>query len=234
MPTQPRRRGQNGYTAFLMSMQYVPDYEAITAWSGMIAAFGTVAAVVVALWQANKAARDTANQQRYRNWLEQKRLEENHLTRMLDMLNEPFRTATEFFFSGTRLLAGIPSNIAPTPQQDREVHEFVERFARETGKQEATVYSYINIVAALRELHRTRGANAEADEYDGLLDDVTAALNKTADLREWLSDVDVIRATPADKFDELPLVNAAREAINAAERRIARRLVRLYANPPND
>lgn len=187
----------------------------------------------MALWQANKVARDAASQQRYRNWLEQKRLEENHLTRMLDMLNEPFRTATEFFFSGTRLLAGIPSNIAPTPQQDRQVYEFIERFARETAKQEATIYSYINMVAALRELHHSRGENAEADEYDGLLGDVTVALNKTGDLREWLSDVDVIRAIPADKFDELTIVNAAREAINAAERRIARHLVRLYANPPS-
>lgn len=216
-----------------MAVKWVIDYEALNAWSALAAAVGTLAAVVVALSQAGKARAEAIAQQKYRNWLEQKRLEEQHLTKMLHTLNEPFRDAVDFFFSGARLLAAMPANIAPTPMQNREVHEFIESFARRGASYDATINGFINIVGALRELHRSRGNAAEASEYDALLKDVAASLNTTSDLREWLADPDVIRATRVDTFSELPLVDAAREAVNKAERDIARRLVRLYENPPS-
>lgn len=191
-----------------------------------------MAAVGVALWQSWKARRDALSEQQYRNWLEQKRLEEQHLTRALQVLREPFRVATDFFFSGTRLLAGIPTHAAPTPAQNQQVLDFIERFAHESGTQESAVSTFINIVGALRELHRTRGETAEAADYDKLIEEVTNALSATSDLREWLADPSVIRSIQVDTFEEHPLVSKAREATEVAERSIGRRLVRLYQRSP--
>jgi hypothetical protein len=192
----------------------------------------TVAAVVVALWQAAKARREVLALRKYQNWLEQKRLEEQYLARALDILDEPFRVATDFFFSGARLLAGIPTNIKPTPAQEQEVLDFLERFAREAGTHESKLAAYLNIIGALRELHRSRGNTAEATEYDQLVKEVDRAFNAASDLREWLADPDVIRSTGVDTFVDEPYVSTARDAIQQAERTIARRLVRLYENPP--
>jgi hypothetical protein len=101
-----------------MDVRWVIDYVSLSGWSTLVGAVATVAAVVVALWQSAKAQRDAINQQNYRNWLEQKRLEEQHLSRMLEVINDPFRLAQEFFFSAKRLLAGIPANSAPATGSD--------------------------------------------------------------------------------------------------------------------
>lgn len=215
-----------------MLLRSVIDYEAMNGWSALAAAVGTVAAVAVALWQAGKARKEGIAQQRYRNWLEQKRLEEEHLSRMLATLSSAFRAATDFYFSGHRLLAGIPVNIAPSPQEHRDVQAFLDAHARRIADAEATVSSYINVLGALRELHRHRNETETAEQYDQLLGAAIEALDAVGVLNEWLSDAATIRSTAPDKFDELPNVTKAREATHNAERAIARRLVSLYEAAP--
>lgn len=106
-------------------------------------------------------------------------------------------------------------------------------FVRDARRHKGTISSYIDILGALRELHRTRGESIEAQQYATLLKDVTAAFDATNTLHQWLSDERVIRSVAVETFSNDSRVLHAQQTTQAAARTIARRLVHLYEAPPS-
>lgn len=208
---------------------YVIDYEALSAWSTLAAAVATFAAIAVALWQSARARSDMRQQLRHQNWLEQKKIEEQHLGRMLEIVDHPYITAQDFYFSFLRLLGPVALGL-PTPEGfEDEVRRELDGFARRGVEAERTVGSYLHIMLALREFHQQRGDDNAAKDFDNLVREVNAALDAGGRLREWLADHKVVLSVHPEQYFDQPQVTAARETANAAARMIARRVVRLYS-----
>ena len=203
-------------------------WDAVNAISAAVAAIGTLLAVAIALWQSATARREALSEQRYRNWLEQKRLEEQHLGKMLEVVNHPLNLAQRFFFEATRLLARMPANIAPRLEDARELEHLMNGFMRDSEIYQSAISAYIDIVAALREHHARRGDKAEAQEFGELLQLVNEAFDASNDLQTLLADEASIRAIEPDAFYDAPAVATARNKTYRAARALAKRLVTLY------
>lgn len=206
-------------------------HDALSAWSTLGGTVVTTGALIVALVQAAKARRDLRIQLQHQNWLEQRRIEGDYLSRMFEVIAEPYDHAGDFFFSAKRLLGLLPTHIAPSPEQERELRAMFDRFAEKGKRYETTVGNYVDILGANRELEK-HGRSPDAQQYDSMIADIRKASGAVSDLREWLADPQVIRAIDPGGFFDLPQVAAARDATYAASRNIARRIVRLYENPP--
>jgi len=214
-----------------MMIEWVVDYEALSAWSTLAAAIATFAAIVVALLQSARSRADLHRQLEHQNWLEQKRIEEEHLGRLLDVVDHPYEVAQEFYFSMHRLLAPLVLGLPTAPGFDDEVRRALDGFAARTKDTEKLVGSFLNIMMALREYHQQWGDTEASNEYTTLLSEVQVALNSGGELREWLANPELVISISPDSFFDLPQVQHARETAYAAARSIARRLVRLYARP---
>lgn len=211
-------------------IMYVIDYEALSALSTLAAAVATFGAIAVALWQSARARSDMRRQLHHQNWLEQKKIEEQHLARMLDIVDHPYITAQEFYFSFLRLLGPVTLGL-PTPEGlDHDIRRELDGLARRGVEAERMVGSYLNIMLALREFHQQRGDESAAKEFDNLVREVNTALNTGGRLREWLADPDVVLSIHPNQYFDLPQVVAARDAAHVAARTIARRVVRVYAD----
>src|SRR5437870_3946270 len=101
------------------------NYSALGAWGQMAAAFATFCAVIVALRQSAVSREDVRRQLRHQSWLEQQRIEEGQLARMLDAMHAPYEIAQDFYFSALRLLGSVPSNIAPPPGLQTELRSLL-------------------------------------------------------------------------------------------------------------
>jgi hypothetical protein len=115
----------------------------------------------------------------------------------------------------------------------RDVQNLFDSFIRDSRRSQTALESYIDIIGALRELHRTRDDTAEAEQYDRLLQEVTASFDATNSLHQWLANEQMIRSAPVETFYDQPLVEQTRQKSAQAARTIARRLVRLYQSPPS-
>jgi hypothetical protein len=193
-----------------------------------VAALGTAVAVIVALWQGLAGKAQVTRQLRHQNDLERRRIEEEYLRRVLDVLHDPLHSAQNFFFEAARVLSAIPANIAVDAAAIAPLQAVMARTIEETKDFDKIAGNYIDILGAFAERYEREGRVAEATALRRIMTSITGVIDRTGDLREWLANEETIRSQSPEDFGALSIVQNAREASDAASKEIARRLASIY------